>query len=355
MQRWFKLALLAAGFLFAPLAPSASAQSAPVTPAPATATATATAAPITLAAGVVETPIKLGQGEWAVDAMLTMPAGAGPHPAIVLVPGSGPGSMDLNVGGSTIFRDIAWGLAARGVASIRFNKRPTQHAAAFKALGRKPTLDEEYIDDASSAAAYLRAAAGIDHSRIYVFGNSMGATLAATIANHNKLPGAFLMAGSARSVGDILIEQASYGLSIAKDNKERARAEEVIANGKRINAITPESDPEEVIHGSPVKVWRTLAAIQPIEQVRTLSARGGRVFIAHGDRDYLITEADWQAWQPVANLAGVTMRRFPKLNHIMQEGEGKMTFEEYRWTRPVSSDFIEAMADWIKAAPTPAR
>ncbi|MDG2532096.1 alpha/beta fold hydrolase [Sphingomonas sp. HITSZ_GF] len=337
MQRWLKLAILSAGLILAPLIAPAMAQP----------------AAITLAPGVVETPIKLGQGEWAVDAMLTMPAGSGPHPAFVLVPGSGPGSMDLNVGGSTIFRDIAWGLAARGVASIRFNKRPTQHAAAFKALGRKPTLDEEYIEDASSAAAYLRTAAGVDPKRIYVFGNSMGATLAATIANRNDLPGAFIMAGSPRRIGDVLIEQATYGLSIAKDDKERARAEQVIENGKRINAITPESDPKEVIHGSPVEVWRTLAAIQPVEQVRTLSARGGRVFIAHGDRDYLITESDWLAWQPVANLPGVTMRRFPKLNHIMQEGEGKMTFEEYRWTRPVSSEFIEAMAAWIKAAPAP--
>ena len=334
MQPWFRLAILAAGLIFGPLTHPASAQS----------------QSITLAAGIVETPLKLGQGEWAVDAMLTMPAGNGPHPAVVLVPGSGPGSMDLNVGGSTIFRDLAWGLAARGVAVVRFNKRPTQHAAAFKALRRKPSLDEEYIEDASSAAAYLRTVAGVDPKRIFVFGNSMGATLAATIANRNGLPGAIIMAGSPRSIGDILIEQATYGLSIAKDAKERTRAEEVIADGKRINAITPESDPEEIIHGSPVKVWRELAAIQPVEQVRALSARGGRALILHGDRDYLISLADWQAWQPVATLPGVTMRRFPKLNHIMQEGEGKMTFEEYRWTRPVSGEFIGAVADWIKAS-----
>lgn len=244
MQNWFRLALLTGGLLFAPLTPPAWGQS----------------QPIALAPGVVDTPLKLGQGEWAVDGMLTMPAGPGPHSAVVLVPGSGPGSMDLNVGGSTIFRDLAWGLAARGVAVIRFNKRPTQHAAAFKALDRKPSLEEEYIDDASSAIAYLRTVAGVDPKRVFVFGNSMGATLAATIANRNNSPGAIIMAGSPRRVGDVLIEQATYGLSIAKDEKERMRAEEVIANGKRINAITAESDPEEIIHGSPVKVWRELAA-----------------------------------------------------------------------------------------------
>lgn len=333
VQRWLRFAMLAAGLSFTPLAPPAWGQP----------------QPITLAPGVVETPLKLGQGEWAVDAKLTMPAGPGPHPAVVLVPGSGPGSMDLNVGGSTIFRDLAWGLAARGIAVIRFNKRPTQHSAAFKALGRKPSLEEEYTEDASSAAAHLRTVPGVDANRIFVFGNSMGATLAATIANRNALPGAIIMAGSPRRIGDVLIEQATYGLSIAKDEKERTRAEEVIENGKRINAITPQSNPEEIIHGSPVKVWRALAAIQPVDQVRTLSARGGRALILHGDRDYLISPADWRAWQPVATLPGVTMRRFPKLNHIMQEGEGKMTFEEYRWTRPVSSEFIGVVADWIKA------
>lgn len=299
-------------------------------------------------ANAVETPVRLGEGEWAVDAVLTMPAGRGPHPAVVLVHGSGPGTMDLNVGGSTIFRDLAWGLAARGVAVLRYNKRPTQHPAAFKALGRKPTLDEEYIEDASSAIHYLRTKAGIDPNQVYVFGNSMGATLAATIANRNHATGAIIMAGSPRPIGDVLIEQATYGLSIAKDEKERARAEEVIANGRRINAITPESDPEEIIHGSPVKVWRALAAIRPVEQVRALSARGGRALIMHGDRDYLITEADWEAWQPAARLPGVTMRRFAKLNHIMQEGEGKMTFEEYRWTRPVSNELMDTVAAWIK-------
>jgi hypothetical protein len=42
------------------------------------------------------------------------------------------------------------------------------------------------------------------------------------------------------------------------------------------------------------------------------------------------------------------MRRFPKINHIMQEGSGKMTFEEYKWTRPVSDGFMDAVADWIE-------
>ncbi|MFL9839777.1 alpha/beta fold hydrolase [Sphingomonas sp. ST-64] len=300
-------------------------------------------------ARIVETAVKLGQGQWAVDGVLTVPPGRARRPAIVLVHGSGPGTMDMNVGGSTIFRDLAWGFAARGIAVIRYNKRPTQHAAAFKALGRKPTLEEEYLEEAASAVAVLRRTPGVDPKRIYILGNSMGATLAALIANRTHVAGMVAMAGSPRPIGDILIEQATYGLSIAKDEKERKRAEEVIANGKRLNAITPESDPDEIIHGSPVKVWRELMAVKPVEQVRALSARHGRALILHGDRDYLITEADWQAWQPVAVLPGVRMHRFPKLNHIMQEGEGKMTFEEYRWTRPASIEFIDYVAAWVGA------
>ncbi len=331
MKDWFALTIAATAVLLPGIA---SAQDSP----PA----------IARPADAIETPLTLGTGEWAVDAMLTKPAGRGPHPAVVLVHGSGPGTMDMNVGGSTIFRDIAWGLAARGIAVLRYTKRPTQHADKFKALNRKPSLDEEYIEDASSAVAALRRTSGIDARRIYVLGNSMGAALAATIANRNQLPGAIAFAGSPRSVGDILIEQATYGLSVATDDKARTRAREVIANGERINAITPASDPEEVIHGSPVKVWRELMAVKPVDQVRALSKRGGRALIMHGDRDYLINESDWQAWQPVASLPGVTMRRFPKLNHIMQEGEGKMTFDEYRWTRPVSGELLDVVAAWVK-------
>ncbi|MBY8825093.1 alpha/beta hydrolase family protein [Sphingomonas colocasiae] len=327
--------------------PPAASPAPPVEAAPAPpAGVTAPAPP----AGVTERMVMLGSGDWQVKGALTMPQGKGPFPAVVLVHGSGPGTLDMNVGGSTIYRDLAWGLAARGVAVLRYIKRTTAHRERFKALGRPPKLTEEFVEDASSAAQLLRRTPGVDPARVHVFGNSQGGMLAATIANANGLAGALIMASSPRPVGDIIIQQADYVTGISTDPAERTRAAEVRRNGERINAITPASDADEVIHGSPVWYWRDMAAIDPIGQVKKLAARGGRVIIMHGDRDYLVTEEDWAAWtQALDRQPRVTLKRYPVLNHIMQEGEGRMTPAEYKWTRPVSPAFIDDVAAWIKA------
>ncbi|MDT9600602.1 alpha/beta hydrolase family protein [Sphingosinicella rhizophila] len=331
-------------FLLAGLALPASAQPADPAPSPA-------AQP---PAGVSEQVVKLGSGEWQVTGALTMPAGTGPFPAIVLVHGSGPGTLDMNVGGSTIFRDLAWGLAARGIAVVRYTKRTTEHRDHFKSLRKPPTLEEEFIEDASSAAMLLKNTPRVDPDRVYVFGNSQGGMVAATIANRNGLAGAVVMASSPRPIGDILIQQADYVTGIATDPEQKKRAAEIRRNGERINALTAADDADEIIHGSPVWYWRDMAAIDPIGQMKRLTDRGGRALIMHGDRDYLITAEDWAAWkEALEGRRGVTLKAYPRLNHIMQEGEGRMTPDEYEWTRPVSSQFIDDIAGWLQAGNGP--
>lgn len=78
---------------------------------------------------------------------LTLPAGNGPFPAVVLVGGSGPNDLDETVGGAKPFRDIADGLAAVGIASLRYEKRQTDYP--FKmAADVHLTVDEEETDGA---------------------------------------------------------------------------------------------------------------------------------------------------------------------------------------------------------------
>src|SRR5207247_4710825 len=60
---------------------------------------------------------------WELPATLTMPKGDGPFPAVVLVHGSGPHDRDESIGPNKPFRDLAGGLASRGIAVLRSEER----------------------------------------------------------------------------------------------------------------------------------------------------------------------------------------------------------------------------------------
>ncbi len=81
--------------------------------------------------GVREVDFTVGSGDWRLPATLTLPATAVGQtvPALVLVPGSGPADRDETIGANKPFRDLAWGLAAKGVAVLRYEKRTKEYAA----------------------------------------------------------------------------------------------------------------------------------------------------------------------------------------------------------------------------------
>src|SRR5436853_1637730 len=54
-----------------------------------------------------EREVTVGTGEWALPGTLSVPVGAGPFPALVLVHGSGPNDRDETVGKAMPFRDLA--------------------------------------------------------------------------------------------------------------------------------------------------------------------------------------------------------------------------------------------------------
>jgi hypothetical protein len=67
-----------------------------------------------------EREVVIGSGKWQLPGTLTLPQGAGPFPAVILVHGSGPHDRDETIGPNKPFKDLAWGLAGRGVAVLRY-------------------------------------------------------------------------------------------------------------------------------------------------------------------------------------------------------------------------------------------
>lgn len=78
-------------------------------------------------AGVDEREITVGAEGFKLPGTLTLPKSSATEnrkfPLVILVHGSGPQDRDETIGPNKPFRDLAWGLAERGVAVIRYEKR----------------------------------------------------------------------------------------------------------------------------------------------------------------------------------------------------------------------------------------
>jgi hypothetical protein len=105
---------------------------------------------------------------------LTVPAGAGPHPAVVLLGVAGPNDRDLTYRGHKGFAVIADALARCGVATLRLDDRGVGGSSGN-------WLDASYsrlVADALEAHAQLGRDARIDGQRIGLGGLSEGGALA---------------------------------------------------------------------------------------------------------------------------------------------------------------------------------
>ena len=146
--------------------------------------------------------------EYPLKGLLTLPDDlSSPVPAVVLVHGSGLSNMDEKVMKLTPFRDLAEGLARRGIASVRYDKRTYAHK--FRLLKMKDiTVREETIEDAVRAVDLLRSDPRIDRERIFILGHSMGAMLAPRIdAEGGDVKGLIMMAGTPFRLEDIVLRQ----------------------------------------------------------------------------------------------------------------------------------------------------
>src|SRR5207253_362017 len=112
--------------------------------------------------------------------------------------------------------DVAWGLASQDIAVLRYEKRTKVYAASMRSVRDTLTVKEEAIDDALEAVALLRDRPEIDAQQIFVLGHSLGGYLAPRIASADpQIRGLIILAGSARPLEDVILDQMTYVLSLS--------------------------------------------------------------------------------------------------------------------------------------------
>ncbi|WP_313051347.1 alpha/beta fold hydrolase [Stenotrophomonas cyclobalanopsidis] len=307
----------------------------------------AKAAPPPADANYAETAFSVPQARGALPGTLALPKGKGPFPAVLLVHGSGPQDRDETIGASRPFLDIARGLAAQGIAVLRYDKRT--HARPQDFHGGSFTVDDETTDDAVAALTALAADPRIDGRRVFVLGHSQGGMLAPRIASRwPQARGAILWAAPARTLLDLLPEQNRYLLSLDGDISapEQAFLDKLDTQIAAARGSAPVAASELPL-GVPQTFWKSIEAVNARADAKALHTP---LLMLHGGRDFQVPDADWQLWkQALKGRKDVQWQAYPALNHIGVAGTGPSSLKEYAQPGHVDPALIADVARWVEA------
>ncbi len=298
---------------------------------------------------IEEQEVTVGSGEWALPGTLTLPLGGGPFPAVVLVHGSGPNDRDESIGPNKPFRDLAWGLASNGVAVLRYEKRTRHYPERFAEIG-DISVQQETIDDALAALAFLRQSSAVDPDRIFILGHSLGGMLAPRIARQDtQVAGLIVMAGNSRPLEDVIMDQISYLLELdgSISDEEQAELEQLgdqVALVKS-DALSQDTPANLLPLAVPASYWLDLRGYDPPAVAVELNRP---ILVLQGGRDYQVTAADYDGWKSV--LSGreqATLVFYAAVNHLFMEGEGMGTPADYEVAGHVAAQVVADIVDWI--------
>ncbi|MBL8952815.1 MAG: alpha/beta fold hydrolase [Myxococcaceae bacterium] len=279
--------------------------------------------------------VTVGKAPWALPGTLTVPAKKGPFPAVVLVHGSGPNDRDETVGVNRPFKDLAEGLATKGVVVLRYDKRTRVHG---KAMTGVVTVDDEVVLDALAAVELLMARADVDKKNVWVLGHSLGAQLAPEIGARAKgVKGVVLLGAPARKPWESIPAQLRH---VGADAKTIAEVDAQCAALKNGTA-------KGMMLGAPVEYWLEVGNRDGIAAAKAL---GKPVLALFGERDYQVTVEDAELWK--AGLEGVpqaSVEIVPKANHLFIAGEGVSMPAEYSRPGHVMVEVVERIATKLRS------
>ncbi|HEU4608194.1 MAG TPA: alpha/beta fold hydrolase [Chitinophagaceae bacterium] len=137
-------------------------------------------------------------------ASICYPAGKGPHPALLLISGSGPQNRDEELLGHKPFAVLADYLCRRGYIVLRADDRGTGQSSGDFSLAN--TAD--FCSDAEAQLDWLRKQPEVDTARVGVLGHSEGGLIAAILASQDKgVSFIILMAAPGIAIDSLMAEQ----------------------------------------------------------------------------------------------------------------------------------------------------
>ena len=302
---------------------------------------------------------------------LTIPAGEGPFPALVLVSGSGQQNRDEELMNHRPFWVIADYCARHGVAVLRYDDRGV--GGSTGEVENATSLDFSY--DAEAAFDFLRNRKEINASRIGILGHSEGGIINFMVAERRPEV-AFLvsLAGPAVKGIEVLKEQQKAVLR-ASGLTEEAVQFSSNANAQLFDVIEASSDREEADShlrrllkgwgynedlteqtiGQMASTWMYyFLKYDPTEAIVKTNCPA---LLLNGSKDLqVLASQNLPAYEKIIAEHGktnLTLRELPDLNHLFQHCETGSPDEYFTIEETISPEVLELIVEFAKGTSAP--
>ncbi|MFC3452310.1 alpha/beta fold hydrolase [Amycolatopsis speibonae] len=294
-----------------------------------------------------EHEVTLDAGSSTVTGTLTRPMGPGTRPGVVLLPGGGPFDRDETSGPNKPLKDLAWGLAHRGVAVLRFDK--ITHSRPETASARGFTMSDEYVPHATAAVRLLRQESTVDSGRVFVLGHSMGGKVAPRVAlAEPAIAGLLILAGDTQPMHHAAIRVARHLMTavpglLGQDTVDLFTRQAANVDSPGLSPATPAAD---LPFGFSASYWLDQRGYDPVQAAAGLDKP---MLILQGGRDYQVTvEDDLSRWRAgLADRPDVTIRVHADDDHLFFPGTGPSTPADYEEPAHVDPAVIDDIAEWL--------
>lgn len=279
------------------------------------------------------TETKIQIGRYKLDGLLTLPKNCSNPPVVILVQGSGQTDMDETVENYKPFRDLAYGLADKGIAVIRFHKRFYQHPETSDII----TIQTEVLDDVTEAIHFAENCSKINKKQIFILGHSLGGMLAPEIAGKNSnIKGLISLAGSPRKLEDIICDQNKHLLldNNLSENEITEQMKPILEEAKKIKKL--EKDDTGSCFDIPVQYWYSLNQINPAQTAQSLDIP--MLFLQGSEDIQVYADIDFAEWKNILrDRPNCTFKLYPGLGHLFIGSE-----------QTVDTIVIEDIAEFIQ-------
>ncbi|WP_143324382.1 S9 family peptidase [Caulobacter sp. FWC2] len=298
---------------------------------------------------------------------LSLPEGAGPFPAVVLVSGTGPNTRDEEVDGHKVFTVLADALVRQGLAVLRYDKRGVGGSGG----AYRGATTADFATDGAAAVRFLMAYLEIDPLRVGVLGHSEGGVIAPMVAASDPTVAFIVMMAVPAIRGDKLfvaqsakvarlygapeayvagrqaLDRELYAAVIAAPTAEAARAEAktILARGVE-NKLVDAGEADSLAKSITSRWQRYFLAHDPALVLRGLKIP---VLAVYGGLDAQVPAADNAviAREALKDVQGATVVEMPGLNHLLQRAETGSPEEYVDIDETVSPHALELMASWM--------